>query len=145
MCKGWRQEAILRMLQNNLENAEKPEELIIYGGTGKAARNWECYDKIVKALQELEEDETLLIQSGKPVAVFKTTKLAPRVLTANANLVPHWSSLKKSPRHELTAILAAAWRRSKRPDGLRSYTSPPIFHARAEPAWPSAVSHPVVR
>lgn len=92
VCKGWRQEAILRMLQNNLENAEKPEELIIYGGTGKAARNWECYDKIVESLQELEEDETLLIQSGKPVAVFKTTKLAPRVLTANANLVPHWST-----------------------------------------------------
>ena len=92
MCKGWRQEAILRMLQNNLENAEKPEELIIYGGTGKAARNWECYDAIVKSLKELEDDETLLIQSGKPVAVFKTTKLAPRVLTANAHLVPHWSN-----------------------------------------------------
>ncbi len=91
-CKGWRQEAILRMLQNNLENAEKPEELIIYGGTGKAARNWECYDAIVRSLQALEEDETLLIQSGKPVAVFKTTPLAPRVLTANAHLVPYWSN-----------------------------------------------------
>lgn len=91
-CKGWRQESILRMLQNNLENAEKPDELIIYGGTGKAARNWECYDAIVRSLQALEEDETLLIQSGKPVAVFKTTKLAPRVLTANAHLVPYWSN-----------------------------------------------------
>ena len=91
-CKGWRQEAILRMLQNNLENAEKPEELIIYGGTGKAARNWDCYDAIVKSLTELDEDDTLLIQSGKPVGVFKTTKLAPRVLIANAHLVPRWST-----------------------------------------------------
>jgi len=69
-CKGWRQEAILRMLENNLENAEIPEELIIYGGTGKAARNWECYEKIVETLKELENDETMVIQSGKPVAVF---------------------------------------------------------------------------
>ncbi len=92
VCKGWRQESILRMLQNNLENAEKPEELIIYGGTGKAARNWECFDAIVRSLKGLADDETLLIQSGKPVAIFRTTKLAPRVLTANAHLVPHWSN-----------------------------------------------------
>ena len=71
-CKGWKQEAILRMLENNLENAEIPEELIIYGGTGKAARNWECYEKIVETLKNLENDETMVIQSGKPVAVFKT-------------------------------------------------------------------------
>ena len=101
VCKGWRQEAILRMLQNNLENAEKPEELIIYGGTGKAARNWDCYHAIVRALQELEDDETLLIQSGKPVGVFRTTKLAPRVLTANAHLVPRWSTWEVF--HELEA------------------------------------------
>lgn len=101
VCKGWRQEAILRMLQNNLENAEKPEELIVYGGTGKAARNWECYHAIVKALQELEDDETLLVQSGKPVGVFRTTKLAPRVLTANAHLVPRWSTWEVF--HELEA------------------------------------------
>lgn len=101
VCKGWRQEAILRMLQNNVENAEKPEELIVYGGTGKAARNWECYHAIVKALQELEDDETLLIQSGKPVGVFRTTKLAPRVLTANAHLVPRWSTWEVF--HELEA------------------------------------------
>ncbi len=101
VCKGWRQEAILRMLQNNLENAEKPDELIIYGGTGKAARNWECYDAIVGSLKELEENETLLIQSGKPVAVFKTTPLAPRVLTANAHLVPRWSTWEVF--HELEA------------------------------------------
>lgn len=94
-CKGWRQEAILRMLQNNLENAEKPEELIIYGGTGKAARNWECFDAIVETLKNLEEDETMLVQSGKPVGVFKTRKEAPMVLTANSNIVPHWSDWDK--------------------------------------------------
>lgn len=100
-CKGWRQEAILRMLQNNLENAEKPEELIIYGGTGKAARNWDCYDAIVKSLMELDDDETLLVQSGKPVGIFRTTKLAPRVLIANAHLVPRWSTWEVF--HELEA------------------------------------------
>ncbi len=89
------------MLQNNLENAEKPEELIIYGGTGKAARNWECYDAIIRSLKALENDETLLIQSGKPVAVFKTTEQAPRVLIANAHLVPHWSTWEVF--HELEA------------------------------------------
>ncbi len=94
-CKGWRQEGILRMLENNLENAEKPEELIVYGGSGKAARNWECYHKIVETLKELEEDETMLIQSGKPVAVFKTRKESPIVLMANSNLVPKWSTWKK--------------------------------------------------
>ena len=91
-CKGWRQEGILRMLENNLENAEKPEELIIYGGAGKAARNWECFHAIVDALKNLEDDETLIVQSGKPVAIFKTWKNAPRVLMANANLVPQWSN-----------------------------------------------------
>ena len=101
LCKGWRQEAILRMLQNNLENAEKPEELIIYGGTGKAARNWDCYRAIVRTLTKLKDDETLLIQSGKPVGVFTTTKLAPRVLTANAHLVPRWSTWEVF--HELEA------------------------------------------
>jgi urocanate hydratase len=91
-CKGWQQEAALRMLMNNLEVAEKPEELIVYGGRGKAARNWECYHAIVGALRELENDETLLIQSGKPVGVFRTHLDAPRVLIANANLVPHWAT-----------------------------------------------------
>jgi len=94
-CKGWKQEAILRMLENNLENAEIPEELIIYGGTGKAARNWECYDRIVKNLKKLENDETLVIQSGKPVAVFKTWENSPRILMANSNIVPHWSNWSK--------------------------------------------------
>jgi urocanate hydratase len=91
-CKGWRQEAILRMLMNNLENAEEPEKLIVYGGTGKAARNWDCYHKIVETLQNLEDDETMLVQSGKPVAVFRTHKHSPRVLIANSNLVPKWSN-----------------------------------------------------
>jgi urocanate hydratase len=90
-CKNWKQEGFLRLLMNNLENAEKPEELIVYGGSGKAARNWNCFNAIVKALKNLEKDETLLIQSGKPVAIFKTTEFAPRVLIANANLVPKWS------------------------------------------------------
>ena len=93
-CKGWHQEAALRMLMNNLdaEVAEKPEDLIVYGGTGKAARNWECYDRIVTTLKRLEDDETLLVQSGKPVGVFRTHDQAPRVLIANANLVPRWGN-----------------------------------------------------
>ncbi|MDI6887433.1 MAG: urocanate hydratase [Candidatus Thermoplasmatota archaeon] len=101
-CKSWRTEGILRMLQNNLENAEIPEKLIIYGGAGKAARNWDCYWKIVEMLKELEENETLIVQSGKPVAVFKTHKLAPRVLIANAHLVPKWSTWEKF--YELEAL-----------------------------------------
>ncbi|MDH7517678.1 MAG: urocanate hydratase [Candidatus Thermoplasmatota archaeon] len=99
-CKGWKQEAILRMLENNLENAEIPEELIVYGGTGKAARNWDCYDAIVDTLKKLEDDETMLIQSGKPVAVFKTWSTAPRVLIANSNIVPHWSNWEEFRRLE---------------------------------------------
>jgi len=91
-CKGWQQEAALRMLMNNLEVGEKPEELIIYGGTGKAARNWECFDAIVASLKELGNDETLLVQSGKPVAVFPTHLFAPRVLISNAMLVPKWAT-----------------------------------------------------
>src|SRR5579862_1799764 len=93
-CKGWPQEAALRMLMNNLDSdvAERPSDLVVYGGTGKAARNWECFDAIVAALQALENDETLLIQSGKPVAVFRTFVHAPRVLIANANLVGRWAT-----------------------------------------------------
>src|SRR5690349_5974583 len=93
-AQGWQQEAALRMLMNNLdpEVAEHPEELIVYGGIGKAARNWECYDAIVTTLKRLRNDETLLVQSGKPVGVFKTHENAPRVLIANANLVPHWAT-----------------------------------------------------
>lgn len=104
-CKGWRQEAILRMLQNNLENAEKPEELIIYGGTGKAARNWESYDAIVETLKNLEDDETMLVQSGKPVGVFKTTRTSPRVLTANSHLVPRWSTWEEFYKLEAKGLI----------------------------------------
>ncbi|MFS0781291.1 urocanate hydratase [Bacillus sp. 1P06AnD] len=86
-CKGWRQESILRMLENNMENAEKPEELIIYGGIGKAARNWESYHAIVQSLKDLEDDETLVVQSGMPVAVFKTHKYAPTVVMATTNIM----------------------------------------------------------
>ena len=93
-CKGWFQEAALRMLMNNLdpENAENPAELVVYGGRGKAARNWDCYGKIVETLRNLENDETMLVQSGKPVAVFRTHELAPRVLIANSLLVPKWAT-----------------------------------------------------
>ncbi|MEK3988786.1 urocanate hydratase [Robertmurraya sp. FSL R5-0851] len=92
--KGWLQEAALRMLMNNLdpEVAERPEDLVVYGGIGKAARNWECFDAIVKSLKELENDETLLVQSGKPVAIFKSHTDAPRVLIANSNIVPAYAN-----------------------------------------------------
>ena len=93
-CKGWLQEAALRMLMNNLdpEVAGDPDNLIVYGGRGKAARNWDCFDAIVAALKDLEDDETLLVQSGKPVGVFRTHRDAPRVLLANSNLVPAWAT-----------------------------------------------------
>lgn len=93
-AKSWLTEAALRMLMNNLDPdvAENPKELVVYGGIGRAARNWECYDKIVESLINLNDDETLLIQSGKPVGIFKTHSNAPRVLIANSNLVPHWAN-----------------------------------------------------
>ena len=93
-CRGWHQEAAMRMLMNNLDPnvAEKPDELIVYGGTGKAARNWDCYHRIIQTLQRLKNDETLMVQSGKPVGVFRTHEEAPRVLIANANLVPRWGN-----------------------------------------------------
>ncbi len=99
-CRGWHQEAALRMLMNNLdpEVAERPEELIVYGGGGKAARNWDCYHKIVATLRRLGNDETLLVQSGKPVGVFKTHEEAPRVLIANAHLVPRWATIDEFRR-----------------------------------------------
>jgi urocanate hydratase len=101
-CKGWHQEAALRMLMNNLdaEVAEKPEELIVYGGTGRAARDWRSFDAIVRALRELENDETLLVQSGKPVGIFRTHEYAPRVLIANSNLVGQWSNWDEFHRLE---------------------------------------------
>ena len=93
-CKSWLTEAPYRMIQNNLdpEVAESPQDLVVYGGRGQAARNWECFDAILESLKNLEDDETLLVQSGKPVAIFKTHRDAPRVLIANSNLVPHWAT-----------------------------------------------------
>src|SRR5438874_3652395 len=96
-CKGWQQEAAMRMLMNNLDEevGERPRDLVVYGGTGRAARSWEAYHAIVSALKNLENDETLLVQSGKPVGVFKTHEYSPRVLIANSNLVGHWSNWEK--------------------------------------------------
>jgi urocanate hydratase len=106
-CKGWQQEAALRMLMNNLdpEVAEKPQELIVYGGTGRAARNWDCFHAIVRALRELANDETLLVQSGKPVGIFRTHEWAPRVLIANANLVGHWNNWEKFGELERAGLM----------------------------------------
>ena len=93
-AKSWLTEAPLRMLMNNLdaEVAEHPQDLVVYGGIGRAARNWACYDKIVEVLRRLENNQTLLVQSGKPVGVFETHENAPRVIIANSNLVPHWAN-----------------------------------------------------
>jgi urocanate hydratase len=101
-CKGWHQEAALRMLMNNLDPdvAEKPDELIVYGGTGRAVRNWPAFHAIVRSLESLENDETLLVQSGKPVGIFRTHDYAPRVLIANSNLVGHWSNWDEFHRLE---------------------------------------------
>ncbi|HUB02871.1 MAG TPA: urocanate hydratase [Terriglobales bacterium] len=106
-CKGWQQEAAMRMLMNNLDEdvAERPQDLVVYGGTGKAARNWDCYHAIVRTLKKLENDETLLVQSGKPVGVFKTHEYAPRVLIANSNLVGHWSNWEKFNELERAGLM----------------------------------------
>jgi urocanate hydratase len=106
-ARGWIQEAAKRMLMNNLdpEVAEKPEELIVYGGRGKAARNWECYHRIITTLDRLDNDETLLVQSGKPVAVLKTQPLAPRVLIANSNLVPQWANWEEFDRLDAAGLM----------------------------------------
>ena len=101
-CKGWGQEAAMRMLMNNLdpEVAERPQDLVVYGGSGRAARSWDCFEAIVRSLQVLEDDETLLVQSGKPVGILRTHADAPRVLIANANLVPHWANADEFRRLE---------------------------------------------
>src|SRR5512136_1585748 len=106
-CKGWLQEAALRMLMNNLDPdvAEKPEDLIVYGGRGRAARNWDCFDAIVVSLKSLENDETLLIQSGKPVGIFKTHLDAPRVLLANSNIVPAWATQENFDKWEKEGLI----------------------------------------
>src|SRR5260370_21968544 len=101
-CKGWHQEAAMRMLMNNLdpEVAENPDQLVVYGGTGRAARNWEAFDAIVRSLRDLQNDETLLVQSGKPVGKFPTHDQAPRVLIANSNLVGQWNNYAEFNRLE---------------------------------------------
>src|ERR1700719_3468835 len=105
-CKGWHQEAAMRMLMNNLDPdvAEDPDRLVVYGGTGRAARSWEAFDAIVRSLRELENDETLLVQSGKPVGTFRTHDEAPRVLIANSNLVGHWSNYSEFNRLERMGV-----------------------------------------
>ena len=106
-CRGWQQEAAMRMLMNNLDEevGERPRDLVVYGGTGKAARNWDSYQAIVRSLKQLENDETLLVQSGKPVGVFKTHDYAPRVLIANSNLVGHWSNWEKFNELERAGLM----------------------------------------
>src|SRR5512147_1246379 len=106
-CKGWHQEAAMRMLMNNLDEevAERPRDLVVYGGTGRAARNWACYDAIVRSLKSLDDEETLLVQSGKPVGIFKTHEYAPRVLICNSNLVGHWSNWEKFNELERAGLM----------------------------------------
>lgn len=105
-CKGWQQEAALRMLMNNLdpEVAERPQDLIVYGGTGKAARTWEAFDAIVRSLRSLENDETLLVQSGKPVGIFRTHEMAPRILISNSMLVPAWATWERFREYEAQGL-----------------------------------------
>src|SRR5947208_1807043 len=105
-CKGWHQEAAMRMLMNNLDPdvAENPDQLVVYGGTGRAARSWDAFDAIVRSLRELENNETLLVQSGKPVGKFKTHDEAPRVLIANSNLVGQWSNYDQFNRLERAGL-----------------------------------------
>ena len=107
-CKSWQQEAAKRMLMNNLdpEVAERPEELVIYGGIGKAARNWDCYEAIIRCLEELGNDETLLVQSGKPVGVFRTHEGAPRVLISNSMLVIQWHLFAETGQYEVLMYMS---------------------------------------
>ena len=104
--QGWPQEAAMRMLMNNLdpEVAERPDDLVVYGGTGRAARSWAAFDAIVRTLRALEGDETMLVQSGKPVGVFRTHEWAPRVLIANSNLVPDWATWEEFRRLEALGL-----------------------------------------
>src|SRR6202142_183647 len=106
-CKGWQQEAAMRMLMNNLDEevAERPQDLVVYGGTGRAARSWEAYHAIVASLKSLENDETLLVQSGKPVGIFRTHGNAPRVLIANSNLVGHWANWEQFDALERAGLM----------------------------------------
>src|SRR3954465_1627232 len=137
-CRGWQQEAALRMLMNNLdpEVAERPQDLVVYGGSGKAARNWECFEAIVATLKRLGNDEALLVQSGKPGAVFRTHAEAPRVLIANSLLVPHWATADEFRRLEglgLTMygqMTAGSWIYIGPPGILPGTHAPPAGAAR---------------
>lgn len=117
-CKGWQQEAALRCLMNNLdpEVAENPDELVVYDGRGQAARNWDCFDAIVRSLEGLGDDETLLVQSGKPVGVFRTHDMAPRVLIANSMLVSDWATWDDFWELEAAGL---SWSAEPRPLGRR--------------------------
>src|SRR5512136_1802760 len=143
-CKGWQQEAALRMLMNNLDPdvAEKPDELIVYGGRGRAARSWEAFDAIVATLKELEDDETLLVQSGKPVAVFKSHRDAPRVLIANSNIVPHWATQEQFDKYEREGLMiygqmtAGSWIYIGT-QGILQGTYETLAALAAQQGWPS--------
>jgi urocanate hydratase len=143
-CKGWLQEAAYRMIQNNLdpEVAAYPEELIVYGGRGRAARNWEAFDAILASLRELENDETLLVQSGKPVAVFRTHPDAPRVLIANSNIVPHWATQANFDKWEAEGLImygqmtAGSWIYIGT-QGILQGTFETFAAAAAKAGWPS--------
>lgn len=143
-CKGWLQEAAYRMLQNNLdpEVAYDPEHLIVYGGRGRAARNWEAFDAILRSLRELEDDETLLVQSGKPVAVFRTHPDAPRVLIANSNMVPHWATQENFDRWEAEGLImygqmtAGSWIYIGT-QGILQGTFETFAEAARQAGWPS--------
>ncbi len=143
-CKGWLQEAAYRMLQNNLdpEVAGDPEHLIVYGGRGRAARNWDCFDAILRTLETLEDDETLLVQSGKPVAVFRTHADAPRVLIANSNIVPHWATQQNFDRWEAEGLImygqmtAGSWIYIGT-QGILQGTFETFAEAARQAGWPS--------
>lgn len=143
-CKGWLQEAAYRMLQNNLdpEVAGDPENLIVYGGRGRAARNWEAFEAILESLRQLENDETLLVQSGKPVAVFRTHPDAPRVLLANSNIVPHWATQENFDRWEAEGLImygqmtAGSWIYIGT-QGILQGTYETFAEAARQAGWPS--------
>jgi urocanate hydratase len=143
-CKGWPQEAAYRMIQNNLdpEVAYDPEHLIVYGGRGKAARNWEAFDAILASLRDLENDETLLVQSGKPVAVFRSHPDAPRVLIANSNMVPHWATQENFDKWEAEGLImygqmtAGSWIYIGT-QGILQGTFETFAEAAKQAGWPS--------
>ncbi|HSH04846.1 MAG TPA: urocanate hydratase [Anaerolineae bacterium] len=150
-CKGWLQEAVYRMLQNNLdpEVAGEPDKLIVYGGRGRAARNWESFEAILASLRELEDDETLLVQSGKPVAVFRTHRDSPRVLIANSNIVPHWATQENFDKWEAEGLMmygqmtAGSWIYIGT-QGILQGTFETFAEAARQEGWPSLAGKWVV-